>query len=314
MMDTLYVIGNGFDLHHGLKTSYYAFADFLRKNHQPLYHSLESYVAYPDSDKSLWSAFESNLAKLNIDDILSENSDRLPEYASEDFKEGDRHIFPDIMQEECERLTAGLIGAFTEFIRSVVIPPSANQKKIAIDNDANFLTFNYTDTLERIYNIEPSKIIYIHNSAYSKYDEIILGHGIDPASFEEPKKIPPAGLSKEETEKWIEENDDYDYSYSEGKAAIMKYFKSSYKPTAAIIARFSNFFSKLNNTHNVYVLGHSISEVDLPYCKKLVESVSAGAIWHVSFYDDAEKTRHLQTLTALGIDPSRIMQFELIDI
>ncbi|MBY0480828.1 MAG: bacteriophage abortive infection AbiH family protein [Chitinophagaceae bacterium] len=314
MSDILYIIGNGFDLHHGLRTSYYNFANYLQKNHSSLFYSLESYISYPASDKSLWSQFESNLANLDVDEIISEHSDLLPDLASDDFKDGDRFIFPDSMQEEYDKLTTGLISAFKQFIIAVDMPASAFQYKVNLDTQATFLTFNYTGTLERLYNVDRNHIHYIHYSVYSRYDEIILGHGMDPAQFDEQPKVPPPGLIQEEEERWCLENDEEDSSYYEGKKIIRQYFKASYKPTADIITKFADFFFSIRNIQHIHVLGHSISEVDLPYFQKLCESISPAVTWHVSFYNDAERGRHLQTLTNLGIDPAMIQQFELVEI
>ena len=40
----LYIIGNGFDLHHNLKTSYANFCLYVRENDKELYEFLEGYV------------------------------------------------------------------------------------------------------------------------------------------------------------------------------------------------------------------------------------------------------------------------------
>ena len=42
--ETLYIIGNGFDLMHGVKSSYYNFRDFLKKRNPELKVQLESYI------------------------------------------------------------------------------------------------------------------------------------------------------------------------------------------------------------------------------------------------------------------------------
>lgn len=38
--NVLYIIGNGFDLHHHVKSSYQAFAEWLNKNNRKLYQKL----------------------------------------------------------------------------------------------------------------------------------------------------------------------------------------------------------------------------------------------------------------------------------
>lgn len=311
MITKLYIIGNGFDLHHYLNTSYYDFANYLRDKHNGIFYSLESYVSYPKSEKDLWSNFEENLANLDVEEVLFEHSDTLPDYASEDFRDRDRYVFPDIMEELYQKLTSGLFSAFEEFIRQVEFPKYSWEQKIAIDKDATFLTFNYTDTLERLYAIDKSKIIYIHNSAFYGSDNIILGHGIDPEKFEKNGPEPPIDLEPEEIEEWYAKNDDYDYSFDEGKQNLMKYFKATYKPTKAIINQNCLFFQSLGQVEEIYVLGHSLSSVDLPYFETIVNKIRRDVKWTVSFYNSSEYSSHMKTLKNLGIDEKNITLVEL---
>jgi hypothetical protein len=314
MTTKLYIIGNGFDLHHYLKTSYYDFAIFLQENYNDIYSTLESYVSYPSSDKDLWSRFEDNLANLDAEEILSAHTDTLPNYGSDDFRDRDRFIFPDIMDEHFKKLTDGLFSAFEEFIQQVEYPNNSWEHKIEIDKAATFLTFNYTETLERLYSIDQSKIVYIHNSAFYGNDKIILGHGKDPETFKEKSPEPPKGLTPEEFEEWYNKNEDYDYSYSEGKKNLMRYFNVTYKPTKEIVKRHSNFFESLKTVKEIYVYGHSMSSVDLPYFENIVKNTNKDVKWTVSFYDSNEYKRHLLTLDKLGISSDNILLIQLEDL
>lgn len=314
MTTKLYIIGNGFDLHHYLKTSYYDFANYLRENHNDIYNTLESYISYPLSDKDLWARFEENLANLDAEEILSENSDALPNYASDDFRDRDMHVFPNIMEEHYQKLTRELFSAFEEFIRQVEFPYNSWENKLILDKEATFLTFNYTNTLEKLYSIDKSNIIYIHNSAFYGSDNIILGHGIDPQAFEEKRPEPPGDLGPHELDEWYNRHDDYDYSYDEGKQNLMRYFKDTYKPTKEVINRNSMFFQGLGKIEDIYLLGHSMSSVDLPYFEAIVSKIKNNVKWIVSFYNFDERNRHLLTLKKVGIEEKNITLFELKDI
>lgn len=314
MTNKLYIIGNGFDLHHNLKTSYYDFAEYLKKNNNVIYDILESYVSYPTSDEDLWSCFEENLAHLNAEEILSEHSDRLPDISSEEFRDRDMHVFPDIMDEHYRNLTSGLLNEFEIFIQNVEISKAAFEYKVELDKSAYFLTFNYTNVLESLYNIERKDIVYIHNSAFYGSEQIVLGHGVDPANFEKKKINPPDNLNAEELERWNEEHDDYDYSYSTGKDNLMKYFKDMFKPTNEIIKKHNSFFKKLVSTNEIFIFGHSISSVDLPYFKEVIKSVNHDAKWNISYYNTEERNKHLTTLKGLGLKEENITLFKLEDI
>jgi hypothetical protein len=314
MAKRLYIIGNGFDLHHNLKTSYFDFESFIKERYNDIYTVLEEYVSYPKNDKCLWAKFEENLANLDTEEILAEYSDRLPEYGNDEFRDRDVFVFPDIMEELFKKLTYGLLSAFTNFIQEVEYLPSSSEKKICIDNEAFYLTFNYTKTLEKLYEIPESKIVYIHNSAFSLVDKIILGHGIAPETFKEIKTEPPENLTLEELEEWHNQNDDYDYSYNEGKQNLMRYFEVSYKPTKQIINLYLDFFKGLKNIEEIFVLGHSISNVDIPYFEEIIKWIKPEVKWNVSYYCQKEGNRHKNTLIKLGVDIINIKCILLEDL
>jgi len=311
----LYIIGNGFDLHHGINTSYKSFADYLKEKNSDLYSTLESYFMYPAGDNDLWCHFEENLANLDLDGIIEDNRNYLPNIASDEFRDRDLHAFPDIMENYFRQLTSGLINVFTNFIQSVYVPDSATEKMLNLDKNSLFLTFNYTYTLEDMYAIAPDKILHIHNGAESRYVDIILGHGVNPKEFEEPAPNPPENLSVEELQDWYEQaNGNWDYSFDTGKENIQNYFASSFKDTESIINENSTFFDKLFEIDEIIVLGHSLSDIDIPYFKYIYNKIGNSAKWKVSYYLGSEKKFHRTQLEDLGIIEDNIEQFELYTI
>lgn len=75
----LYIIGNGFDLYHGLQTSYISFAKYLFENDIELYDSLLKYFELPDIDNEnsnikIWSDFETKLSKFDFRQVLDDYS------------------------------------------------------------------------------------------------------------------------------------------------------------------------------------------------------------------------------------------------
>jgi len=315
MNDTIYIIGNGFDLHHGLKSSYFDFAKFLEARNNNLYKFIESYFRFPSVDNSLWRKFEENLANLDLEATLEDHKLYLPDISSDEFRSRDLHAFPAIMHEILQNLTTNLRMIFQEFITNIIIPESAYEKKVTLNKDAKFLNFNYTNTLEIVYNVDAKKILYIHNSAYNRNSEIILGHGMNPDSLIEPEPKPPIGLTKEQLIEWQEsQSENWDYSFDTGKETLSSYFKDSFKPTKQIITNNMTYFDELKDISNVFILGHSLSPIDLPYFEKLKHSVNPTANWHVSYYTTQDKEDHLIALLALGIIKENIKQFQLEDI
>lgn len=321
MAKTLYIIGNGFDRYHGLSTSYQLFAFFLKARYSDIYDLFTKYYGLPDLDinninsywNPHWAQFESALADLDFESVLDDNTDYIANPGSEDFRDRDWHAYQIEMERIVNKLTKDLFKAFKEFILRVDFPDTMDGKLLLLEHDSIFLSFNYTDTLEKYYGIKPSRIVYIHGRAKSPYDTLILGHGVDPAEFGEDEEKQPEGLSEEELERWQEYMaNKYDYSYSSGKDELMSYFYSSYKSTDEIIKNNLEHFQEFSKVKKIIVLGHSISKVDQPYFKKIIDMLDGKAvIWTVTYHSDSELISHLENLVSLGVNKTDI---ELIKI
>ena len=104
----LYVIGNGFDVHHGLDTRYTSFGLYLKNNYRETYELLLHYYGFADLDPDfpttmsdpLWSEFETSMSLLDKDSVLEANMDLMPNYSSDDFRDRDRYT----LQIEMERI------------------------------------------------------------------------------------------------------------------------------------------------------------------------------------------------------------------
>ena len=64
----LYIIGNGFDIQHGLKSRYWDFKEYLDIKDRNLVDKLEEYFGAD----ALWSDFEETLAYLDTEQIIEE--------------------------------------------------------------------------------------------------------------------------------------------------------------------------------------------------------------------------------------------------
>ena len=62
--------------------------------------------------------------------------------------------------------------------------------------------------------------------------------------------------------------------------------KSIYKDTELIIGLHQAFWDKLKNVDKVVIIGWSAGNADLPYLRKIRESVSKNTKWYAYFYDD----------------------------
>lgn len=314
-MDRLYIIGNGFDLYHGFPTRYSNFSEYLQVHNPELLELIQRYY-FLENNVDLWANFEENLANLNKEELLEDLSDYLPIISSDDFSDRDWHSFSIEVQSKVGALTSGLCEEFRQFIIPATSTPRIDDSiKLSLQNNAKYLSFNYSETLEKYYLIPQSNITYIHGKANDSSGAIILGHGIDPNEFKVEPETPPEGLSDEELEKWYEYmSDSYDYSYEQGVDEVYDYFTDSFKDTEQIIKNNSDFFSSLNDIKHVYILGHSLSEIDMPYFQKIHESLPKQSHWHVSFRGEDEYLEKKDAVINIGVPDKFVEMIELCNL
>ncbi|EKN4801466.1 bacteriophage abortive infection AbiH family protein [Yersinia enterocolitica] len=315
----LYITGNGFDLHHGLDTSYFSFGYFLRSHQSDSYNNLVEFVGFTDlpeeldklhrNEHPLWCEFESNLAGLDSQTVLDAFNDYLPNLGDPDFRDRDWHAFDIEMQRILESLTDDLFTQFGSFISQVKYPELTSYKRLQLCNNALFINFNYTSTIESYYGIKSSQILYIHGNASLPRDRLILGHGIDPKNFEEYPENPPTDVTDEELQQWYQYmSDNYDYAYESGKHTLNQYFTHSFKNTKEVMSAGQAFFSQLNAVNEVIIIGHSLSAVDLPYFVAIKQHIQPNSTWTATWYRENEREQHLSALKSIGIDAPRIVQ------
>lgn len=61
----LYIIGNGFDMAHGLKTSYGVFDKYIREYHED-WHQILGAMYKKNDPNWLWKDYERNLSNVDI--------------------------------------------------------------------------------------------------------------------------------------------------------------------------------------------------------------------------------------------------------
>lgn len=166
--EILAIIGNGFDLAHGLKTSFFDFAhymlngnlnqkkllmDFFDIVHQ---YSKEEKIAIIDE----WYDFENVAKKMvsNFSQALTESSNSM------DKIDADRNQYYNIFDDITKALIEYLKKCENECSMKLKnVEPYLSEKTLAIN-------FNYTNTVNR-YNC---KQVFIHGSLYE--NEIVLGY------------------------------------------------------------------------------------------------------------------------------------------
>lgn len=295
--EVLYIIGNGFDLHHGLKSSFNNFREYLEEQDSELLDTLEEYlpVAHRNNSKIEWWDFESVIGHLFVDTVIDKCMNYLESYGSDNWRDSDNHTYQYEVRRIITALTEKLKKRFKEWVLSIKIPTEAYERKVYMKPDSYYLNFNYTNTLEKLYRIPQGKIFFIHNKVRNEKANPILGHSRTLKSVEQV----------------INEYDyESDFRLVEGARIIDGYFKKNFKPTNQILKAHYKYFSSLHHLKEIYVFGHSLSPVDIRYFKKIVRSIRKNKVkWFISAYCNKDLTKFKTVVSDLGIN-KRLVTFE----
>jgi len=272
-MKNLYIIGNGFDKHHGIPSGYWDFHNWLCNRDNELVTQIDELYGYNDD---LWGNFEVELGNLNIEEIATQIYNEHPADEMSDNYERTFHEGAIVASDTIGEVYNKVRNYFPEWVKSL---DKANpQRKIKINTtDSFFITFNYTDTLFNLYDVSEDIVLFIHGRAAIGNDELILGHG------KSSKQI------QQEAEKNF--NEDTHSAYMQTVAAVEQQVNKMRKHTKTIIDSNKPVFDSISDVKDIYVYGCSLTEVDAPYYKEIVNKIDVVNVkWHVNAFDKDDET------------------------
>lgn len=293
----LFIIGNGFDIAHGLPTQYSEFRDYLEEIDFDFLIKLEAAYGFVTESRKdlvnnlLWRDFESNLSSINEEEIVDgalsidmgleggdvDIEDTLNTYWEEEYK-----------------YIQNLNDYVKSWVQEIDINVLPKTTKIRRNLKDLFLTFNYTLVLERVYKIDSEQILHIHGSLNNDKDyEPVIGHG--NAEIIERTKASAVEASENF---WEKESSIYN--------ALTDYLERTRKDVPFYLCYNNEFFLKLHSVDQVNVVGHSWGDVDLPYFKKVLQNVGQNTIWNIYYYKDKEEKEYQENALSVGIKRENI--------
>lgn len=275
-MSTLHVLGNGFDLNHGLPTRYDPDLKDLAIQGERFPGEWESYSIGAD----LWSSVEQQLAYPDVDIILDHLDNYSPDLSSD--RESDR----DSIIHEAEQLLAFPLEVFAENADEKLETTKPEAKFVDLFRpDDYFLTFNYTHTLERLYGVPPSRILHLHGEV--GVSRLIIGY--EPGALK--------GI--ESLDKWDDE-ENYEHYRSRAYDAVKRRlaaFAKLYQHQTL-----NDFVDRIPQPPNrIVVFGHSLGGVDRPYFNSLARQFP-DAQWTMCAYSEGTLNVVCAAFDAYGLN------------
>jgi|GEM_PF-5775931 hypothetical protein len=226
---------------------------------------------------NLWSNFEEALGTPNYDIMLNEAK-------RNDIGKIDNMEKP-LGVDYCELrdMMAKWIESLSKSIEVTKVPKYVYFEK----ENSFFLTFNYTNTLEDVYEIPREKCCHIHER-YDKtrhVDFVGYNWGHSKCDNEINTKLKSLEL------------DGTDVIPHEIKEAVMNFGKR-YDDGNRILESWMESIPKQVN--DIIVMGHSMAEVDYPYFKSICETYPS-AKWHIFYFNQNDLNRKRKVVVDLEI-------------
>ena len=261
--DTLYFIGNGFDLFHkGVKSKFIHFYSWLNlkdEEHELFASKMESIFPHSGAHGNwLWTQFEEALGNFNVDQVHNTFAGKEKDgFFDEDFQQRAANY----VREPFSKISLYL----KEWAQQINI--ESVKPILPIGKESQYLTFNYTLLLENVYKICQEQIWHIHNSIRD-YEPLITGHNQPfPEYFDEIENI----------------------NIQKSQENLAHEITKLTKPVDNIINEHKEYFDSLEHITKVIVFGHSLSKIDLPYLRNVVYNVRDNAQWVFTVYDNSAK-------------------------
>lgn len=295
---TLYVIGNGFDQHHNLKSSYCEYHKYVCKNSPDIEEFLNQYFIFKceqsrEDGAYWWTDFESDLASFDAQQFYSDHDNVSEGFMDQEYPQwSDYFGVLDEVIEETEKYILEIKESFQDWIDQLS-QTEITQRNMHFDENAIFLSFNYTPTLEKVYHIP--NVFHIHGYVGDYKDELIFGHGLEKSKGEILE---------------VNKNGENNRTPSfDAEAASHSIFYQLQKPVKDIIDRNQSFFDSLKCIEKVVVLGHSLNDIDMPYIYKIKDSILNGSSWIIVYYNSDDQERAKTVMKKIGLS---LEQYELL--
>ena len=290
-MSSLFIIGNGFDIAHGIPTRYSDFREFILKMYPNAEKNSKKVVSIDYLNSKTreeiaaeflicamdvacgkeWADFEGALSKIHFFDKWPKSHHVDDEH--EDHRQASRHLL--MMVELSERvfeiikLWQKFLGLWIKDVEKEIeigrYSRNENFYNDLLNKESIFINFNYTKTLQVLYDIK--KVIHIHNRVGQK---LVFGHGEEDVSYLEP------GV---------------DGSF--GSSTCNEMLDYLRKDTFSQLKKYGDIFNKLHVIDKVYSYGFSYSKVDSVYIKRIIQNIYPNATWLFTKFEaeDASQIR-----------------------
>ena len=257
IMNRLFIIGNGFDIHHSLPTRYANFRDYVKNVDFLVFSTIEEILNcyYYGEDISDWNEIEDKL-RLFQDMDYYEILDN--EVISSVETDDDKAWYWDsakLIADEYVKRISKLETYFNEWINSINIDSENSDSNIHFTSNDKFITFNYTDTLQKKYDVLDKQIVYLHGR---REGERIFGYN---HPITEPIPLPE------------DNSEEPDIRIEEAKKSLNEIPTLFNKECKDIINQHNTVFEDVKNYDQIIFMGWALGKQDECYMDTILSKI-----------------------------------------
>lgn len=292
-MKNLVIIGNGFDIAHGMPTSYLDFRHYLcgKYDIDPDIEEQVTPIPEPTELPDGGEKYDNNeVGSYLVEEIDIAGGDKWGDletclgreiffYLRDELRESDIDDKDNEIGNDADvntQLVSHLIYVFDELRKLFnswvheelsLLPAGYRKDPVIADairklDDSLFLSFNYTYTLEKLYGVK--NVLHIHGTVDSDDDDILFGHNIEESVVDEL------------------------FLHYYGVEDIDSIQTFLHKDTKVAIWSNGKFFKNIDSVTDIYSYGFSFSEPDKEYLDEIERHIDpARTTWHLNEYDSA---------------------------
>lgn len=275
----LYIVGNGFDLNHGRKTSYWDYRNHLLEKYPDLVNKFDMMEhtrgaevdmnsRWSDLENALWLDYDSAFSEITDNYYPDLSSERTPGWDDIGIEVNNRYGFIKKFTRDC--FYEWIWNEDQEFIDN-------NFKRHVFCSDSYFVTFNYTKTLENLYGIPNGHILHIHGSV----------DFLDSIQFGTPENNPI--IAQNDLEKQFRQQDEfYSVSVEPGVSSLVGCMNHMHKDIAGNMGRLETFVDGICGIDEIIIMGHSFSGIDAPYYSQKLIPKFFNVNWTIYVHNDRD--------------------------
>lgn len=268
-MGTLYIVGNGLDLHFKLKTETEDFEAILETKYiyNEIENAFEVLKCYGITD---WSDYEETLTHIDLEAIESEHLTS-PDYLSD--HESDRDGTITNMSEFLESMSAAIMESLEDMVSRVdeeteERDPLKAQPFFCTPDDA-ILSFNYTSTIENWFDVPSDVFIWHIHGCLARKEPLTFGYGVPTNDYA------------------VEFTEDGDFYLDEQRMAILRFYQGWKKKLK--LDKLKSFLKEHCGTiDKICVYGHSLGMVDSAYMEQ-IEQILHPTEWDIWYHGSNDK-------------------------